>query len=115
MLITIILDNIISNACEHGFKDKHASECRIMFKIVNEGTDHVIEVSNNGTPISEGITDDDIFRYGRTTMQGQNHFGIGGYEIKQLMREFDGDVEIISSPSEAFSVTYRLIFHNTIL
>ena len=29
------------------------------------------------------------------------------------MKEFDGDAEFISHPTEKFPVTYKLIFHNT--
>ena len=38
---------------------------------------------------------------------------IGGYEIKKLMKEFDGDVEIVSSPEAEYTVAYRLVFRKT--
>ena len=67
------------------------------------------------------MSSQEILTYGTTTEHSKttnvssNHFGIGGYEIKKLMTEFGGDVEIVSTPDEEFTVTYRLIFHNTII
>lgn len=116
--LTIVFDNIISNACAHGFKNKSSDRNRIRIDILSEGTDYVIEISNNGEPIKE-LAPNDVFTYGlttehsRTTDASMNHFGIGGYEIKKLMTEFNGDVEVSSAPEEEFTVTYRLVFHNT--
>ena len=78
----------------------------------------MIAISNNGEPIKD-LTSQEVLTYGlttehaRTTDVSQSHFGIGGYEIKKLMTEFNGDVEVISTPDEEFTVTYRLVFHNT--
>lgn len=117
--LTIVFNNIISNACSHGFKNNGSNrENLIHIEILSEGTDYVIAISNNGEPIKE-LTPQEVFTYGlttehsRTTDASMSHFGIGGYEIKKLMTEFDGDVEIISTPNEKFTVTYRLVFHNT--
>lgn len=41
------------------------------------------------------------------------HFGIGGYEIQKLMREFGGDAEFISDPESEFPVSYKLTFYIT--
>ncbi len=111
--LTIIFDNIISNACSHGFTDMPPELCKVKIEIFSEGTDYVVAVSNNGSPISEKLSKEDIFVYGRSTQLGKSHFGIGSYEVKQLMREFGGDVEIVSSPQQKFTVSYHLIFHNT--
>ena len=111
--LTIIFDNIISNACSHGFTDMPPELCKVKIEIFSEGTDYVVAVSNNGSPISEKLSKEDIFVYGRSTQLGKSHFGIGSYEVKQLMREFGGDVEIVSSPQQKFTVSYHFIFHNT--
>ena len=116
--LTIVFNNIISNACAHGFKENGTERNLIRIEILSEGTDYVIAISNNGDPIKE-LTPQEMLTYGlttehsRTTDVSKNHFGIGGYEVKKLMTEFNGDVEIISTPDEEFTVTYRLIFHNT--
>jgi signal transduction histidine kinase len=116
--LTIVFNNIISNACVHGFKENGTERNLIRIEIISEGTDYVIAISNNGEPIKE-LTPQEVLTYGlttehsRTTNVSKNHFGIGGYEVKKLMTEFNGDVEIISTPDEEFTVTYRLVFHNT--
>lgn len=112
--LTIIFDNIVSNACSHGFvsSEEKADDNIIKIELYTQGKDHVIEISNNGKPVREDVTEEYVFTYNKSTQSGRYHYGIGGYEIKRLMQEFDGDAEFISRPSEDFSVTYKLIFHN---
>ncbi len=116
--IEIVLDNIINNACSHGFAQRENVPNIIKIELKLVGNDYVISVSNNGTPLSDEMSQEDVFAYGESTQFGKKsgdttHFGLGGYEIKSLMQQFDGDVEIISTPQEMFTVTYNLIFHNT--
>ena len=110
-----IFDNIVSNACCHGFDGREDEPNRNIIKIElsTEGTDHIISISNNGKPVSEIVTEDYVFTYNSSTQNGKNHFGIGGYEVKRFMKEFDGDAEFISRPEDRFPVVYRLVFHNT--
>ena len=111
--LTIIFDNIISNACAHGFVNLEPARNIVSIEIRAEGTDYIVAISNNGHALSDHITHDDIFLYGRSTKLGKDHFGIGAYEVRQLMREFGGDARFISTPNQAFTVAYELIFHNT--
>lgn len=111
--LTIIFDNIISNACAHGFVNLEPARNIVSIEIRSEGTDYIVAISNNGHALSDIITQDDIFLYGRSTKLGKDHFGIGAYEVRQLMREFGGDARFISTPNQAFTVAYELIFHNT--
>jgi hypothetical protein len=113
--LTIIFDNIVSNACSHGFAGREEESDRNIIKIdlSTEGTDHIITISNNGNPVREDVNEDYVFTYNKSTKNGKNHYGIGGYEVKRLMQEFDGDAEFISQPDDKFSVIYKLIFHNT--
>lgn len=108
-----ILNDIVSNAIAHGFSNEYDFQNEVQINILQEGTDYVLEVSNNGKPLDNDVTTDVVFAYGLTSGDTSEHFGIGGYEIKKLMREFGGDVQLVSSPLEKFPVTYRLIFHNT--
>lgn len=113
--LKIIFDNIISNACSHGFAGRENCPEGNIIKIdlYTEGTDHIITISNNGMPVSQNVTEEYVFTYNRSTQNGKNHYGIGGYEVKHLMQEFDGDAEFISQPDVEFPVKYKLIFHNT--
>ncbi len=110
--LTIIFDNIIANAVSHGFSND--TEHTIRFSIEAEGSNFIISVANDGAPLPADRAPEDFFIYG-VSEGGKNHLGIGAYQIRNLMREFDGDAEIISTPGEEFTVTYRLIFTKTTL
>ena len=110
-----VFNNIISNACFHGFEGlgRNTSENLIRISLSSEGTDYIITISNNGRCIDHRLTIDEVFVYGRSSHNGKDHFGIGGYEIKKLMREFNGDAELIQEAGAEFPVTYKLTFHKT--
>ncbi len=110
--LTIVFNNIVSNACCHGFAGRD-SDNHIRIELNLEGDDYVITIANNGKPIHSEISSEDVFTYGRTSQNGNNHFGIGGYEIRKLMREFNGDVGLIIDPTDEFCVSYKLTLHDT--
>ncbi len=119
--LTIIFDNIISNAISHGFKGREKKYNTVKIELVLEGDDYVVSISNNGKPIEHGFAQKEVFAYGVSTENGNRncendnevHRGLGGYEVKRLMNEFGDDAEFISTPDDKFTVTYKLIFHNT--
>ncbi len=103
-----VFDNIVSNACSHGFDEEFSEKNTIKLEARQENDQTVIIISNNGKPMHEKMTGEDVFTYGRSSKNGQSHFGIGGYEIRYLMREFNGNVEFISSPTDEYTVSYKL-------
>ena len=106
----VILENIISNACSHGFVDK---EKKYQIKIYSnvEGKDLSIFISNNGAPIRKDFSTEDVFKYSKSTSDAiSGHHGIGGYEVWKYMQEFGGKTDVISTPDEEFTVTYKLTF-----
>ena len=108
--LMMVFDNIINNACSHGFENK-ASESNIV-KIevqMDNGLPYIV-ISNNGNSVHEKISSEDVFTYGRFSKSGQAHYGIGGYEVRNLMRVFQGEAEFISTPQEDFPVSYKLSF-----
>lgn len=106
--LTIVIDNIISNAISHGHKPS-GDPLTILFEIERLGLDTVLFVSNNGLPLSLDMTPDKLFTYGVSTGGGE-HAGIGAYQVRNLMEEFDGHAEIISNPDDEFPVKYKLTF-----
>lgn len=116
--LTIVFDNIVSNACSHGFEGREEGNF-IKIDLFSEGDDYVISIANNGAPLHEQISEEDVFTYakssqsGNSLQSGNKHYGIGGYEVKKLMREFGGDVIFVANPDSEFPITYKLIFHNT--
>ena len=104
-----VLDNIVANAREHGFKDKERDDFVIRTSWNTDGLNMLIKVSNNGSPLPVDIDSDLLLEYGYSTALNQNgHSGIGGGEIAEIMHKFGGDVRIISSPEKKFTVTYVL-------
>ena len=109
----IILDNISSNACSHGFKgrEKEKNIIRIIAEI--KGQDLIIRVDNNGKPMPVGMTAEKVFTYGDTTEEGADeHGGLGGYQIKDLMTKFGGEVELLLDEEADFPVAYKLVFRD---
>ena len=80
--------------------------------------DIVITIANNGLPLKDGVTSDDVLMSGFSTAlnesssEGTLHSGQGGFEIKSLMEGL-GSVEVKSEPDAEFPVIYRLTFTNT--
>lgn len=109
--LAIIFDNIVSNAVAHGFTNLDREYViHIDFEAV--GTSYVLSISNNGDPLPAGKDPSEVFVWGKTA-GGKEHAGIGGYQVKDLMEHFGGKAEIISTPDEEFTVTYKLTFTKT--
>ena len=104
-----VLDNIVSNALEHGFTDITRDDYVIKSSWTTDGLNMVVRVSNNGTPMPADINTDLVLEYGYTTaLNERGHGGIGGGEIAEIMHRFGGDVSVVSSPDKQFTVTYIL-------
>lgn len=117
--LDMVLNNIISNACCHGFKNRDKEMNVVKIDLFKEGNQICMIVSNNGEPLHSKMNPLEVFVYGKTTQMGimvdekNTHYGIGGYEVDKLMREFDGFAEFISEPESEFPVSYKLTFFNT--
>ena len=109
-----ILDNIVSNAMSHGFKDESRNDYQLRFSWETDGSDLKICVENNGAPIPSDRSTSSLLEYGvSTSLDSNGHHGIGCNEIDGIMRKYDGKVEIVSSPEDEFKVKYRLTFNRT--
>ena len=119
--LTIVFDNIISNAVAHGFKGRENEKNIVRIELTLVGDSYVIAISNNGNSVSNDFTQREVFAYGMSTATGthnaavenETHFGIGGFEVNNIMNEFGDRAEFESTPDEEFTVTYRLILNNT--
>ena len=116
-LLERIFNNIVANAKAHGFTtDSMNNEIRFDWKSENGGI--VITIANNGQPLKEGVSGEDVLMSGFTTALNENasdgtlHSGQGGFEIKSLMDGL-GTVEVISQPNAEFPVIYKLTFEKT--
>lgn len=116
-LLERIFNNIVANAKAHGFTDD-SNNNEIRFDWKSEDGDIVITIANNGRPLKEGVSGEDVLMSGFTTALNENasdgtlHSGQGGFEIKSLMNGL-GKVEVISQPDAEFPVIYKLTFEKT--
>ena len=109
-----ILDNIVSNAKEYAFTDKGREDYDLHFSWRMNGTDLVIEITNNGTPIPEDRDVRSLLEYGvSSNLHSKGHNGIGCHEIKGIMNRYNGDFEIVSKPQDKYTVRYLLVFKST--
>lgn len=116
-LLERVFNNIVANAKAHGFtSESEYPEIRFDWQEVNG--DIVITVANNGLPLKDGVTSEDVLMSGFSTSlneiaaDGTLHSGQGGFEIKSLMEGL-GSVEILSEPEAEFPVIYKMTFTNT--
>lgn len=114
-----VLENIVSNAVSHGFiSHDNESAYYIKFDIDYDHQDEpVLEVSNNGEPLHDGVDTEFIVAEGRSTKldhkeddKAECHHGLGGKEIFDILKKYDASINVLSSPEEFFTVTYRIIF-----
>ena len=109
-----ILDNIVSNAKEYAFTDEGREDYDLHFSWRMNGTDLVIEIANNGTPIPEDRDVRSLLEYGvSSNLHSRGHNGIGCHEIKGIMNRYNGDFEIVSKPQDKYTVRYLLVFKST--
>lgn len=109
-----ILDNIVSNAISHGFKDESRHDYQLRFSWETDGTALKICVENNGAPIPSDRSTSSLLEYGvSTSLNSNGHHGIGCNEIDGIMRKYGGKIELVSSPDDEFRVKYILTFNRT--
>ena len=109
-----ILDNIVSNAISHGFKDESRHDYQLRFSWETDGTALKMCVENNGAPIPADRSTLSLLEYGvSTSLNFNGHHGIGCNEIDGIMRKYDGKIELVSSPEDEFRVKYILTFNRT--
>ena len=89
------VNNIIDNARKHGFTDHNRKdyEVKISMSIDIEKNMFLIDFSNNGNPLPEGM---DKMRYGiKGEKAGKTGgTGIGGSYIKKFVEHYGGDYDI---------------------
>lgn len=113
--LTQILDNIISNACSHGFLGTEDQNNTVRITLNALGSTITMVVANNGRPLHKGMTEDKVFMYGGSTAVGTDgHNGLGAFQIRNLMSRFGGTASILCDENDEFPFAYKLTFHNCI-
>ena len=100
-----LINNIISNAVRHGFKDEKSTYTIRTKLSYDMGTDnYVIEISNNGEPLPKGM---DTVKYGidGECAGSSKGTGAGGAIVKSIVEHYKGSYEVIDAPDEEFPVS----------
>lgn len=100
--LTQVLDNILSNAVQHGFSSDGRNDYEVKFVVNAEEKSGSIHIFNNGEPLSEGIDTDSLFQYGYSTALNEAsskddnhvHSGIGLYEVKNILSRYGAEVNM---------------------
>ena len=97
-----LTNNIIGNAINHGFVDKEL-HYELVITLSAENGYYVIDFSNNGKPLPEGM---DKERFGMKGVKGKDSEGqgTGGYVIKSIVEHYGGDYDIFTR--EIGDITY---------
>ena len=73
----------------------------------------ILTVENNGKPMLAGMTAKRVFTYGDTTEEGaDDHSGLGGFQIWDLMKRFEGKAILDLNEKADFPVSYKLKFYD---
>lgn len=101
-----IFSNVVSNAIDHGFKDackKYFIRTSITYDLKDQMC--ILEISNNGKAMPKDFTLKDLTTRGEKTTDSKGT-GMGGADIKNMLKKHNGSLEIIKDETEEFSVTY---------
>ena len=102
-----LVQNIIGNAIVRGFvEDYHEYSLNISLTLKNGF--YIIDFSNNGRPLPEGMTKE---RYGMKGVKGKgsNGEGKGGYIVKSITEHYGGDYDIYSQQFAGMWVTHVIV------
>lgn len=101
-----IFSNIISNAIDHGFNEV-SKAFRIRTSITFDEKENmcILEVSNNGKAMPNDFTLKDLTTRGEKTTDSKGT-GVGGADIKTILKKYDGIFDISKTETEEFTVTY---------
>ena len=110
--LDIVFDNIVSNAVDHGFNDSIRKDYEIDFSIDENEDSVILDIANNGNPLAPDFTEEMVFEYGESSKIGEDgHSGMGGSDIKRILKKYNADVELKSTPDSAYTIKYVITFN----
>lgn len=101
-MLTVLLDNILSNAVRHSFHknsnytENNRVEISLEMGKYNARPYIKMAIANNGDPFNEDFTVEDFISRGRFTSD-TGRSGLGGYQIYAIVKGHDGYLNIDSN------------------
>jgi putative PEP-CTERM system histidine kinase len=96
-----VLEHVVSNALEAS-----AAGAAVNIDVSAGKTMLQIAVSDRGSGMTQQFINEELFRPLKTTKLGG--FGIGSYQVRELMRDLGGDVTVESAVGQGTSVTLSM-------
>ncbi|WP_138994895.1 N-6 DNA methylase [Larkinella sp. C7] len=108
-LLDAAFSYLIENAVKHGFDFRQDSERNQIVAEISVRRFQNVEIMlmNNGRPMADGIGSEQIFEKGRTSHK-RSGSGFGGFVINEIIKKHQGTIELISRPSDAYPVQFRI-------
>lgn len=108
-LITILLNDVLSNANNHAFADFDLEKNKVdIFLSVIENHLHLL-IANNGTPFPKDFDQSKFVQ--KYQKAGDNSgAGIGGYDINRITQYFNGTFNLITEPMDGYNTIYQFKF-----
>lgn len=102
-----LVQNIIGNAIERGFVDDYPEYSLNISLTIKKGF-YIIDFSNNGRPLPEGMTKE---RYGMKGVKGKGSDGEGkgGYIVKSITEHYGGDYDVYSQQFAGMWFTHVIV------
>jgi type I restriction enzyme M protein len=101
-----IFSNIVANAIDHGFKNadsKYSIRTSISYDSIHDMC--VLEISNNGKAMPNKFTLKELTTRGEKTTDSSGS-GTGGADIKDILKKYNGLLELVNDESLEYPVTY---------
>jgi putative PEP-CTERM system histidine kinase len=96
-----VLEHVVSNALEAS-----PPGAAVHINATANKNAVLIAVSDQGSGMTQQFVNEELFRPLKTTKRGG--FGIGGYQVRELMRDLGGDVTVESAVGQGTCVTLSL-------
>jgi signal transduction histidine kinase len=96
-----VLEHVVSNALEAS-----APGMAVVIDVAAGKSTVQITVADQGSGMTQQFINEELFRPLKTTKRGG--FGIGGYQVRELMRDLGGDVTVESIVGEGTRVSLVL-------
>jgi putative PEP-CTERM system histidine kinase len=96
-----VLEHVVSNALEAGVAGKP-----VHIDVTGSKSTVQIAVSDQGSGMTQQFVNEELFRPLKSTKRGG--FGIGGYQVRELMRDLGGDVTVESRVGQGTCMTLLL-------
>ena len=97
-----ILQNVLQNALE-----AIAADGRIQIDLSRNGSNAVVEISDNGRGMTPAFVEQQLFQAFATT-KGEG-YGVGLYQTRETLERWGGGIDIDSTPDRGTAIRLRLV------